>query len=228
MFLENQTMKTVVNFKQDCYFMTDLSILKSTIETVKELGSVLSSVKDKIWGNEDAAYDRLSEALEEIAKFFEAVQKEISNYQSLEFSDPKDLRDNKVVLYDLEGGMMAARIESARGHCHKIKLIYDNYLEKWFRSVFGSQKEYNDLNNLFMELSVHDANMFQATEQLETFLKNEATAVLDFVNAKDYAGADRQILSSRGVLSPTRQSISELLRTIMGLRNDFLKVSGKV
>ena len=205
--------------------MNELNILKSTIELVKEVGSFLTTVKDNVWGNEHASYDKLNETLDEIAKFFEATQSEISDYQSLEFSDSNTRQGNKKLLYDLEGGMLRVRIEAARGHCSKIKLIYENYLDKWFREVFGNSSEYNTIHTLFLELSVYDVNMFAATDELQKFIKNEAVAVLNFVEQKDYTAADEQIIASRATLSPIRQSISELLTNLLILKNKFMILS---
>lgn len=205
--------------------MDKLNILKSTIELVREFGDFLVTVKDTVWGNPHAAYDKLNETLDEVVKFFEATQSEISSYQSLEFTDSSTRQENKKILYDLEGGMLKARIEEARGHCKKIKLIYETYLDKWFKEIFGNSTEYNTISNLFLQLSVYDTNMFMATEQLQEFIKEEAEIVLNFIDQKDYSSADARITAARTQLKPIRQSISELLTNLLSLKSKFMVLS---
>lgn len=107
---------------------------------------ILRAVEHKLLRSRHPAAAMLVTALEEVYKFYLAIDAEFTRYFALSF-DPSQtetattLRDTaRRELMALEGGKPLTRIFEGRGHCHKIGLVYDEYLRPWFSTVLDSEE----------------------------------------------------------------------------------------
>src|SRR5262245_25626552 len=98
---------------------------------------VIDTAVDAVRSQPGEASARLAEVIAEVIKTMEALDAEVVRYLSLHFHDDQSIAHGRAVLLGMEVGHSAIRINEARGHCHKIKHIYDKYLDKLFDKVFA-------------------------------------------------------------------------------------------
>lgn len=191
---------------------------------------IITAVKNKLIKRPDPATDKLVTALVEIGKVYEALNTEITRYLSVTFDDGQSLKDRAVErahLVELEGGEIDARMASARGHCKKIKNIYDRYLVTWFDGVL-SPNESGDMRGLFEALEESDALMVDAISEVSYWLSHQAEETLSLVDNGKFAEADAKVKQARSYVLPHRKSIANAMRTLFDLEAEFISISGAV
>jgi uncharacterized coiled-coil DUF342 family protein len=206
-----------------------LDILKGTIELGEKLAKLFKSVKIKITGNEKTAAADLNIVIDELRKFYDAIQSEISDFQSLDFSDSANISKNKRTLFDMQSGTMNVRISDASGSCSKIKRIYDSHLDTWFKKTFQNEdQKYLEIQHIFKQLSEYDLSMIEATNDLVRYLSPKCDEILKMMteNDKDKIIAYHDSISNE--LLETRKKISEVAKQLIDFKNEFLKASGTI
>ena len=190
----------------------------------QQLG-IIQAVKNKLVRQPEEAAEKLVIALDEIAKIYGAIDQELARYLSLFFKDNKDWRDDRQSLVQLEGSNLRPKMEEARGHCHKIGNIHEQYLRRWYDHVLNT-KEASDLNSIFEWLSTADNAMIQQIEILVNWLAPAAESTLNLVDGGKLTEADAKLHQDRKEALPTRQVISETIAQLRRLQAEFIDVAG--
>jgi hypothetical protein len=153
----------------------------------------------------------------------EALDAEMVRYLSLHFHGDHSMALGRTILLGMEVGHSAIRINEARGHCHKIKSIYDAHLDKWFNKIVGeSTPERNQLSTAFGGLGTTGDYIIGAMHEVSAWLEIEAEATLDLVDAGDLSGAHMRIHQARRVAKPARKRLVEAAAKLRSLQADFI------
>lgn len=203
-----------------------LDILNGTIELGVKLFNLLSSIKNQIKGDKTSASKDLQGVIDEIIKFYKITQEEISNFQSIDFTNSGNLSANKKTLFDIQSGEMNVRIAEASGSCAKISRIYDSHLDLWFRQIFNSKNEnYIQVQHLFKQLSEYDFSMIEATKDLEKYLQPKANSMLSMLLANDIHNLNIEHNSISVELMPVRMKLSQVTKQLVDMRNEFQTIA---
>lgn len=197
----------------------------SIINLTKDLG-ILDAVRFKLVQQKDPAAEKLADVLDELAKMVGALDDEIVRYLGLYFGSDESIIQGRIVLLGMEVGQSYVRVNEARGHCHKIKNIYDKYLKRWFAEVFKNGPEPEQLETLFDHLTYGDSIMIGAMEQLSGWLQAEAEAVLELVEKGDIPGANQRIAQARKAARDGRKELFKAIVQLRGLQADFIAAAG--
>lgn len=200
--------------------MTALEGCKVAGEIVKYLWSIRS----KLVAQPEPAAQDLGLALEQVHATFRAVASEIARFKGLGVT-PEALREGSSILTELEGTMLRARVDAARGHCTVIDNIYRAHLDKWFRGKL-SEEEYEKVKEYFSLLGMADNDLFVRMCSICDSLSREATLVLDMVLEEKWAQARERILSSRQALREVEQSIASAMGMLSDLKTELIAISG--
>jgi hypothetical protein len=185
---------------------------------------LIENVAGAVRSRPGKAATKLAEVLAEVIKTMEALDAEMVRYLSLHFHEDDSIREGRAVLLGMEVGHSAIRINEARGHCHKIKRIYDEHLDKLFDRVFGkSSVERNQLRTIFDGLTTADDYMIAAMEAVSQWLESEAGVTLDHVDRGDLPGANDRIHQARASAKPPRKRLVETAAKLRNLQADFIE-----
>jgi hypothetical protein len=198
------------------------------VDTADRVGA-LEAVKRQLVKQPDPAAAKLVTVLEELSKIYGAIEDELTTYLSifLDDSDPKQLARERAALARLDGGLVRARMQEARGRCSKIWNIYVRYLTPWFDRLLNPG-EREQLRSLFRELSDVDSQMVDAIDEVASWLESEATETSALIEGNDFAAANARIVAARREVRPLRQRIAEAMMQIRSLEGDFVEMSGAV
>jgi hypothetical protein len=196
----------------------------SLLDIADKLG-IIDSVKKKLFRNPHAAADSLATVLDELSKIYSTLESELVRYLGLHFDPAGNLAAERQVLLTLESGQLTVRMSEARGHCHKIRNIYENHLGRWFHDVL-SPAEAADMKQLFDALRYGDSQMDLAIHQLAGWLGTIAGETLDLVDEGKLAEAQQKIRTARREVLPARQAITQTLARLVLLQGDFIAASG--
>ena len=150
----------------------------------------------------DLAAVKLGQALDEIAKTYQALDTAIASYLSLAL-DEGALQSKSKVLLDIEGGGLSTEVERGRGHCHVIGNIYVQHLDRWFARAL-KPNEYEEIRDVFYELGNADDDVFVHMVDVAQGLEKEAEAVLESLIKGDLPVARQRVLGARSELKPLR------------------------
>jgi hypothetical protein len=188
--------------------------------------NVIDGVRNSLLSQPDKAATKLAEVLGEVVKTVEALDAEMVRYLALHFHGEESIAHGRAILLPMEVGQSAIRINEARGHCHKIKHIYDAYLDKWFDKLFTqSSAERNQLRTTFDALGTADDYMIGAMDEVSAWLEIESGTTLDLVDAGDLPGANLRIHLARMDAKPARKRLVETAASLRGLQADFIHSS---
>lgn len=192
------------------------------LNTAKDLESLFGKVKDKLLNNPTEASAKLAEVLGELSLILEFVEKETVRYLEIIFlPDKSNFIPCRSALLSLESGYVTIKGYEARGHCHKIKNIYEKYLDRWFSKVLGAQ-EAQDIKQLFNRMNSADGDMIDGIKEITHWLKDESEAILQMVDADQLDMANQQIKSARLAVQQTRRDIVEALAQLKLLQASFI------
>jgi hypothetical protein len=201
------------------------SAVKAAEELDKAVGIIAKLVR-KLKAEPDLAAEKLGQALGEVARTLQVVDNATSQYLSLGI-DEGALAKSSTLLLHIEGGDLCAEVERGRGHCHKMREIYEKYLDKWFDRAFN-RAEHDRIANVFQGLGYGDISLFEVLAQVAETLQTEAGLVLDFVIKGEEANARARVLSALKVLRPLRKTISKTMQTLYSLQSDFVDIAAAV
>lgn len=198
------------------------------LDLARELG-ILDRVKNKLIKKPDPALKYLANVIEEIYKTYCALDSELTNYLGVWFdlNDPTSNANNRRILIGLEGGNIRVRMAQSRGHCSKIKPIYDRYLNPWFAKALDAQ-EFNDIENLFTHLTTGDSEIIYTIDKLAEWLETRANLILDIVGQGRYQDANYEIERDRLMALPYRKDISEALRILYQVQAEIIELTGAI
>ena len=156
--------------------------------------------------NAEPAAEKLGEALGEIEKMLTALDAELVRFLILDFSAPDVEREDMRTLIELSAGQAEVNIETARGHCSRIKLIYDMHLEGWLTKRLGGTEQ-QAIARIFNDLQGADDSIIFAASQVNEFLAENAEAVLEHLAAGMPMNAQSLIAEARQHTLPTRRQL---------------------
>lgn len=189
----------------------------------------INAIRDTLLRQPGEAAKKLAEVLDELAKTVAALDDEMVRYLSLHFHSEESIARGRGTLLGMEAGQSAIRINEARGHCHKIKHIYDTYLDTWFDQVFKSDSvERNQLRTIFSGLTTSDDYIIDAMKQTCYWLKTQAEQTLDAVDADNLNGANMRIRQARLEVKPAREKLTETMSSLRSLQADYVYTSRAV
>lgn len=204
--------------------MNLLAALKAAQDLDKFVG-IVAGVAGKLKAQPDIAALKLSQALGEVAKTLQVVDRAAADYLGL--IDDGALAKNAKLLLDIEGGSLMTEVERGRGHCHKIEHIYSNYLDKWFSRALDAQ-ESASIAKAFESLGGADGTLFYQLEAVANLLQKEAADVLDLVVKNDQPAARARVLAAMAELRPLRKQLSQTMQTIYGMQSQFVDLTGAI
>jgi hypothetical protein len=199
-------------------------VLSPTLGLGEKFVVLFKAVKKELWGSEEEAFEKLRDVIDEIMKFYLAMQKEISDFISMEFSNPNNNRDNMKVLFGVLSGSLKVRIRDAKGHCGRIERIYNAHLNKWLKKKL-SIDQYNEIDVLFRELSVYDYDMLEAAKNLELDLQAKSVNMIDLMNKNKTKEAVAYQVEVRMQFLPELVKLSTVMEHLVLLRNEFMEIS---
>ncbi|MEA2884728.1 MAG: hypothetical protein QOH32_3984 [Bradyrhizobium sp.] len=201
-------------------------MFKEILDIADRLG-IIQALKTKLLRQPDPAADKLVAVLGELSKIYLACDAELLRYLSLSFDPAGDIAEERTTLLTLEGGQLLLRTSEARGHCHKIRNIYQRYLQRWFHDVLAPD-EAATMKELFERLSYGDSQMELAIHELSNWLTREAQNTLDLVDAGKFDEANQHIKAARKEVQATREGIRKAMSELVQLQGDFITASGTV
>lgn len=190
--------------------------LTQAVDGLKALTSI-----GKIPQNErDAAGAKLVEVLDEIAKTCVALEGELVRLLAVDFADA-NLRETRAVLVSMEGGGVRATMSAVRGHCSRIKNIYQRYLDAWFLKLWPNQ--HTAIQAAFVELSDVDGKMLPLIDWLAALTEYEAHESLNLLDAGNVMAARKRILDARSLVLPVRRQLNQLVATLRDLQSWYVE-----
>ncbi len=143
-------------------------------------------------------------------------------FLSMSFQDNESLGSQRELLLRFKTGDLVRNINEARGHCSKIKQIYEEHLNPWFYKVLGTSNEKLDaLNNLFEKMTEYDNNMFSATDEINNKLREYSELILGLLRQTKLQEANDKIWEIEQELSPYIKETNLLLAELINLKNEF-------
>ncbi len=188
---------------------------------------VLDTVKHKLINQPDKAANKLSDVMDELYKMYASLDEAIVSYLSLYFEKTENIVPYRKVLLELEVGKAVIQINESRGHCHKIKNIYETYLDKWFSRVLD-MNEADNLRALFDILSQSDYTMLDAMLTVNDWLKQKAEDTLTRIENNDFPGANEIIKDARLEVKQAREDLTRAMNQLRVLHSDFIDITGVV
>jgi hypothetical protein len=203
-------------------------MLDKVIDLADRFG-VIDGIKDALLRQPDKANAKLAEVLDELARTVAALDDEMVRYLSLHFHSEESIRHGRTVLLGMEVGQSIIRINELRGHCHKIKNVYDAYLDKWFDRVFSTgSAERNQLATAFAGLGTADDVIIEAMTEVSAWLKTHAEQTLNAVDTDNLIDANMRIRQARLEAKAAREKLIETMGKLRGLQADLIAQSGTV
>jgi hypothetical protein len=207
-----------------------LPTFTTMISIVKDLQNIFGNVniKDKLLNNPTEASAKLAEVMGELSLILEFVEKETVRYLEIIFlPDKSNFIPCRSALLSLESGYVSIRGYEARGHCHKIRNIYEKYLDRWFSKVLDLQ-DAQQMILLFDRLIRGDDFMIMGIDEITRWLKDESEAILQMVDADQLEEANKRIKGARIAVQQTRRDIVEALALMKLLQASFIASSQTV
>jgi hypothetical protein len=189
--------------------------------------NLFRTVKVKLVNQPEIANGKLEAVFEELSKIFLAFDMEITNFLSLTFDNETNLKEERKLLYKLEGIELSYRLNEARGHCGKIKNIYDKYLDKWLSKVL-SPDESGDMMTLFENLENADQGMLNSIYEIGNSLNSKAKEILILLDNNKLDEINKLMTEFRKEMLPIRAKLSKTTSELHLLANEFTDSSGAV
>lgn len=197
------------------------------INLADKVGAI-DAVKYRLLSQPDKAAAKLAESLDELYKMFKALDEEIIRYLSLYFDSETTIIQGRNVLLGMEVGQSRIRMHEARGHCAKIKNIYQKHLNGWFDQVFGNETGNQDLKNFFEDIGTADDAIIQAVDRVTDWLTQEAEQTLDLVDGGNRLGANQRVTQARIDAKPARMRLTKAMAHLRGMQAEFIASSKTV
>lgn len=186
---------------------------------IDEAVGLLAKLVNKLRARPDIAAVKLSAALDEIVKTYRVVDEALTAYVGLGI-DRDGLDSGSKQLLAIAGGSLGVRVGEGRGHCHQIRLIYQEHLLKWFEKVFNGA-ELAEMKRVFDMLSEGDRTVFDDLVRVVDQLQADAMGVLDLVIAQKPDEARQRVLQTYRILAPVQQAMSTGVQRIFELKDTF-------
>ncbi len=195
--------------------------------TIVEL---LQKLKGQLVKQPDPAARALKTILEEIDKTFRVVHDALVRYLGILFHPKKPLDNEwnakaREELLRLRHNALSPQIEETRTHSSKVGRIYDEYVDRWFETVFKPQ-EAAIIKGQFNKLWGVDSKIIADLGVLVKGLSNEAEGTLALVRRGDLSAANQRILNTETRLSPFIDELDSIMTKLRALEGDFNRIAG--
>jgi hypothetical protein len=190
---------------------------------IDESLGLIDKVLGKLKAQPDLAVHKLTEALDEINKTLRVIDDAANRYQNLAIESGA-LQKGSQMLGEIEGGGLVTAVEAGRGHCHKIGIIYGQYLDTWFQRALDPA-EYASVRGVFRKLGDADRDLFRVLIAVAESLQREASGVLDLVLKGRTNDARSRVLDARKELLPLRRLMNHAMQTLYRLRGEFGEIA---
>ncbi|GJL52842.1 MAG: hypothetical protein NPIRA01_40690 [Nitrospirales bacterium] len=204
--------------------MIETAAALESIKKADEAIGVIGKLVAKLKAQPDLAALKLAEALDEIGKTWQVMDKAITQFLKLGI-DSDAMEKGSEVLLRIEGGGLLNEVKDGRGHCHIIGNIFYEYLDRWFEQVLKGA-ELDSIRQVFNMLSEADDDVFLYMEIVAAQLQREATEVLNMVSTGKVNEAKSRVLAFRKELQPLRLGMSGTMQKLYNLKSDFIQISG--
>ncbi|MFO0795449.1 MAG: hypothetical protein U0586_15460 [Candidatus Brocadiaceae bacterium] len=199
-----------------------LPSFSTILGTAKDLESLFGNVKYKLLNNPTEASAKLAEVLGELSLILEFIEKETVRYLEIIFlPDKSNFIQCRSALLLLESGYVTIKGYEARGHCHKIKNIYEKYLDRWFSKVLDAG-ESQGIKQIFDRMNSADDIMIVGINEITRWLKNESENILQLIDADKLQEANEKIMKARMDVQKTRRDVVEALAQLKLLQASFI------
>jgi hypothetical protein len=206
--------------------MIDTMVAIKAVKDVDEALGVIGQFIQKLRSQPDIAARKLTEALDEITKTWQVIDMSIVRFLNLGF-EKEALEKGSKDLLGMAGGQLRVEVDRGRGHCSKIRNIYDEYLDRWFSRVLNP-KEYDVIKFEFMKLAFADMDIFYGMEEMAHQLQEEADEILEMVEAGENEEARKRVLSSRNKLSELQRNMSRTMSELHKIKSELISMAGFV
>lgn len=198
------------------------------LSTTKELETLFDKAKDRLLNNPTEASEKLADVLGELSLILEFIEKETVRFLEIIFlPDKSNFIVCRSVLLSLESGYVTVKGYEARGHCHKIKNIYEKYLDRWFSKVL-EPNDVQQMKVLFDRICTGDDDMIKGIEEITRWLKDESQEILLLVDNEQLDTANQRIKNARLAIQQVRRDIVETLAQMKLLQASFIVSSQTV
>jgi hypothetical protein len=204
-----------------------LGLIFEAVKYLDQQLGLLRGLKNRLTRDEQKAAQDLDRVLDEVMKVYRAIDNELGLYLGLDLTDDEDRRAARAELLRLERQPLGERLQSARGHCHKIANIYNRDLTTWIDNVVKGQ-EAQSLHEVFRYLTLYDLQMLQQIDELVGWLVPRASETLTFLDQGDVERAAALVRSSRLEALPVSQAIAELAQKVRQAQTEFIQAAGVV
>ncbi|MEM9320794.1 MAG: hypothetical protein AAGA70_17590 [Pseudomonadota bacterium] len=173
-------------------------------------GELLSA----LGANAEPAAEKLAEALAEIDKMLSALDAELVRFLII---DPQGLdiaREDMQTLIELSAGKALVNIETARGHCSRIKLIYQAHLDGWISKNLQNPNSQAAIQRIFEDMQGADDSIIFAAEQVNEFLQYNAEEVLRLISENNVIDVKALIAEARDHTLPVRRELFGNMATL--------------
>ncbi|MCP4422971.1 MAG: hypothetical protein GY803_00620 [Chloroflexi bacterium] len=194
------------------------------VNVVDELARAISRLAPELKANPNAeeVYQDLVEAIEEVAKTWEAINDAIEDVWKL-YSEKGDLKTESLGLWDIGSGEMPALVNQKRGHCHRIGDIYHQKLSAWFAQTL-TLADQKIMREGFERLSEADTDLFQFMVEVAAEIDNVAAQVLDLIEDNQPDAARSIAKGLRRELRPLQKAINNSLSILRSIQDDFADI----
>lgn len=206
--------------------IAEVGLAVKSAEALDKAVGIVAKLVGQLKTKPDLAAQKLGQALAEVAKTLQVVDNAASEFLSLGIDQGALAKDSKLLIA-IDGGSLSTEVTRGGGHCKVIGHIYDNYLDKWFKSVFNTN-EYTLVSNVFQDLGHADHDLFDDLAKVAKTLENEAGVVLDFVLKGEEANARARVLSALPALRPLRKTIAKTMQALYSMQADFVDITAAV
>lgn len=194
------------------------------LDLANKVGAI-EKVKNLLLSQPDKAAENLAESLDELYKMFQSLDDEIVRYLSLSFDTAATVPQDRAALLGIEVGQSKIRMHAARGHCAKIKNIYDKQLNGWFDRVFSDPNDRQNVRTIFDNMGTADDAAIKAVDNITAWLTQEAGDTLDFLDGGNRFEADQRVKRARSEIKPARIMLTEAMSQLRAMQADFITAS---
>jgi hypothetical protein len=204
-----------------------LEILGPFISLLNGLG-VLPSARRMMVPDYQEAAEKLAEVLGELEKNYRAIDEELKRLADLSFNPTDTDEQARRKLDDLEPIQVSIRMEEARGHCSKIKNIYETYLKAKLRGLLLEEDARTRVENLFREMTDSDGQMMRVIQEMCNAFTGYIEQLKPLVVAREFGEANKLVRQAAEEMRPQRNTAKKAIVTLLRLRADYIEASGTV
>lgn len=189
--------------------------IREFLAGVNSAGAAIGAVGHAIQSNvgDTTDLDSMEEALNEVLKTYDIVLESTRDW--LELAVGGDPRDNVALLTDLSTGNLVEVIEERRGHCHRIRDLYDSGGRDFLVANITDADNLQRTEDAFSQLAGADYTFFDQAARAGQFLVDTATSVIQYVANNDDAAAAQEMATAVTQVAILQQGVGKNRRELL-------------